>query len=95
MTLQVGFEGWPKACKWEGRLPKQREQSLQRCDKLGVYGGPGQIQGGFPPAQHPWPGRKDPACWAFCPSHSEHRGSPGFPVRTRAGGPSEFFSLPF
>lgn len=43
VTLQGGFEGWPEVRKCEGRLPKKKEQPLQRCEELGVYREHGQI----------------------------------------------------
>lgn len=35
---QVGFEGWTRISKGEGRLPKQKEQPVQRGDSLVCLG---------------------------------------------------------
>lgn len=35
---QVGFEGWIRVCKGEGRLPKQKKQPVQRGDSLVCLG---------------------------------------------------------
>lgn len=81
--LQLGFAGWPRVFRGEGRLPKQKEQSVQRCGSLvclGNMSGSSDLGRG-PTLSTSGLSGKSLHAGTFCPSLPGLWGSPGFRVR--------------